>query len=106
MYKEKGFNKPPKTFTPPFKHDHATLKFPQELQNLFTTLFELHAEIHPSPPQHLLRVETNIYSPPTPSSLYKSLLTSEGLFFIQYTLEDTFKSCWYLVKINYDKQKI
>ena len=80
MYKEKGFNKPPKTFTPPFKHDHATLKFPQELQNLFTTLFELHAEIHPSPPQHLLRVETNIYSPPTPSSLYKSLLTPRIYF--------------------------
>ena len=38
--------------------------------------------------------------------LYKSLLTSDGLFFIQYAPRDIFKSCWYLVKINNDETKI
>ena len=39
-------------------------------------------------------------SPPTLATLHKSLLHSDGLFFIRYTTEDTLKSCWFLVQIN------
>ena len=61
LYNEKLFNKSPKFFAPLFKHDRATLKFPQELRNYFTTLSELHAETHNFPSQSLIeRVDTNV----------------------------------------------
>ena len=104
LYNDTWFNKSPKTFASPFKHDYTILKFPQDLWTPFITLSELHTETHIYPPQPLIeRIDTNIYSPPTPVSLHKSLLTSDGLLLIQYTPEDTFKSYWYLVKVYVDE---
>ena len=40
---------------------------------------------------------------PSPIVLFKSLSTSDGLFFIRYTPEDTFKQKWFLVQINPEK---
>ena len=41
-------------------------------------------------------------SPSASVTLYKLLINSDGLFFIYYTPENKFKSCWFLVKINHD----
>ena len=46
--------------------------------------------------------DTNNCSPLTPPFLHKSLLITDGLFFVQNISDDTFKSCWDLMKINYD----
>ena len=45
-----------------------------------------------------------MFPPPIPASLHKSLLTLDEMFFKQSILEDAFKSCWYLVKINVDER--
>ena len=42
-------------------------------------------------------------SPSASVTLYKLLINSDGLFFIYYTPENKFKSCWFLVKINHDE---
>ena len=44
---------------------------------------------------------TDILSPPSPIVLSKSLSTSDGLFLIHYTSEDTFKQRWFLVQVNH-----
>ena len=83
------------TFSPPFKHDHATLSFLPAIQTFFSSLSNLHHETNNSPPLPLLEnVNDDNRSPPTPATLYKSLLHSGGLFLIQYTPEDTLKPCW------------
>ena len=86
LYNERLFNKPPKTFDPPFKYDHVTLKFRQELRIPFTTLSELYAEMHYSLPQSLIeRIYINICSPRTPASLHTSLLTSDVFLNTMYS---------------------
>ena len=76
LYNKRLFIKQPKTFTPPFRHDHTTLKlFPQELRTPFTTLSKIHAETYTSPPQPLIeRIDTNYCSPPTLTSLQNHFL--------------------------------
>ena len=99
LYNEKWFGHPPKVSFPSFLHDHATLSFLPAENSLFPTLAKLHEDTHTSPPIPFL--EDNVVShdyPLTPSNLHKTISNSNGLFFIQYTLEDTFKSWWFLVK--------
>ena len=82
-------------------HDQATLSFPPAENSPFPTLAKFHKDTHTSPPTPLL--EDNVVShdyPLTPSTLHKALSNSNGLFFIQYTPKDTFKSRWFLVQIN------
>ena len=80
------------TFSPQFKHDHATLSFPPAITTPFPSLSNLHHETNTSPPLPLLeQVGDDDRSPPTLAALHKSLLHSDGLFFIQYTPEDTLK---------------
>ena len=60
-------------------------------------------ETIPSPLQPLNeKVDTNNCSPLTSPFLHKPLLTTDALFFVQNIPDDTFKSCWDLMKINYD----
>ena len=102
LYNEKWFSHPPNTSSPPFLYDHATLSFPPADPSPFPTLAKLHEDTHTSPPTPLLEdiVSSHDY-PLTPSTLHKALSNYNGLFFIQYTPEDTFKSRWFLVQINH-----
>ena len=47
-----------------------------------------------------------ILYPPSLLVLSKSLSTSDGLIFIRYTLEDTFKQRWFLVQIDHVESTI
>ena len=44
LYNEKWFRTPPKTLSPPFKHDYATLSFPLDTITPFFSLSKLHKE--------------------------------------------------------------
>ena len=104
LYNEKWFSPPPKTSPPPFFHDHATLSFPPAATSPFPTLAELYDDTHTSPPTQFLENDcVSNDSPLAPSTLHKSISNSNGLFFIQYTVEDTFKSRWFLVQINHSE---
>ena len=103
-YNEKWFGTPPPTFSPPFKHSHVTLSFLSVITTPFSSLFNLHHETNTSPSLLLLSKADDVdRSTPTPATLHKSLLHSDGLFFIQYTPEDTLKQSWFLVQINMDE---
>ena len=103
MYNETWFGTPSPIFFPPFKHDHVTLSFPLTITTPFPSLSNLRHEINSSPLLPLLgNVDDDYCSPLTLKSLHKSILHSDGLFFIQYTPEDTLKSRWSLVQINMD----
>ena len=70
----------------------------------FPDIFELHEETNIASPEPLIEsVDIDDCYPPTPVALYHSLLTSDSLFFIRYTLEGTLKSRWFLVQINHDE---
>ena len=104
LYNEKWFSSQFKTSHPPFLHDYATILFPPATTSPFPTLAKLHEDTHTSLPIPFLEdnfVSNN--SPLTPSTLHKSISNSNGLFFIQYNPEDTFKSQWLLVQINNSK---
>ena len=82
LYNEKWFGTPPPIFSPPFKHDHATLSFPPAITSPFPSLSNLHHEKYDSPPLLLLeKADDDNFPPPTPAILHKSLLHSDGLFF-------------------------
>ena len=103
LYNKKWCSILPNTSSPPFLHDHTTLSFSPEATSTFSTLAKHHEDTNSSPPApHFLKI---IFIPNnyhlTPSTLHTSILNSDGLFFIQYTPEDTFKSQWFLVHINH-----
>ena len=101
LYNEKWFSHPPNTSSPPFSHDHATLSFPPTTTSSFPTLAKLHEDRHTSSPTPLIKDTVGSHdSPLTSSTLHKTLSNYNGLFFIQYTPEDTFKSRWFLVQIK------
>ena len=92
LYNETWFDKPPRTSEQLFDYNHPTFAFPEPQLIPFTSLSDLHAEtesIYPSP--LIEKSDTDILSPSFPFVLSKSLSTSDGLFFIHYNLEDTFK---------------
>ena len=92
LYNEKWFGHPPKTSYPPFLHDHATLSFPPAETSPFPTLAKLHkkyAYLSTNPLENNVGSYNSLL---TPSTLHKAISNSNGLFFIQYTPEDTFKS--------------
>ena len=98
------FGTPPPTFSPPLKHDRATLSFPPTITTPFPSLSTLHHETNTSPPLPLLEnVDDDDRSPPIPAALHQSLPLSDGSFFVQYTPEDTLKPRWFLVQINMDE---
>ena len=71
------------------------------IKNPLPSLSNLHHETNTYPPLPLLEnVDDDDCFPLTPTALHKSLLSSDGLFFIQYTPEDTLKPRWFLVQIN------
>ena len=73
LYNEKWFGAPPKTISPPFKHDHATLSFPSTVLTPFCNLSDLHDKTNTSPPAPLIEcVYTDDCSPPTPAALSHS----------------------------------
>ena len=62
----------------------------------------MHADTNTIPPLPLIeKSDTDIHSPPSPLDLSKSLSTSDGLFFIRYTPEDTFKQRWFHVQVHH-----
>lgn len=57
-------------------------------------------------PQPLLeKVDIEDYFPLTLEALHKSLLNSNGLFFIHYTPQVALKCRWFLAQINHDEIK-
>ena len=50
--------------------------------------------------------DLDILSLLSPLVLSKALFTSDGLFFIRYTPEDTFKQRWFLVQVNHVESTI
>ena len=72
VYNEKRFSHPPKTFPPPFFHEHATLSFPPAATSPFPTLAKLHKDTYTYPPTALFEDDlVSNDSPLTPSTLYK-----------------------------------
>ena len=57
--------------------------------------------IKTSPPKQVLEDTDLFFIPYSPLVLYKSLVNTDCLFFIQYTSENIFKLCWFLVQVNY-----
>ena len=85
-----------------FDYNYRNLVFPKPQLTPFTSLLDLHAEIETNCPSPLIgKCDTSIISPPSPIALFKLLSISDGLFFIRYTLEETFKQRWFLVQINH-----
>ena len=102
LYNETWFDKPPRIFQPLFDYNHPTLAFLDPRPTPFTSLSDLHAETNTIPPSPLIEnSDLDILYPPSPLVLSKSLSTSDGLFFIRYTPEDTFKQRWFLVQVNH-----
>ena len=98
LYSETLFSKPPAISCQPFLHNHNTLSFPSDAPSHFPILVSFHKDTNTSPSTPLLDDGINIdISPPSSFSLYESILRSNGLFFIQYTPENTLKSLWVLV---------
>ena len=103
-YNEKWFGTPPPTFSPPFKHSHITLSFLSVITTPFSSLFNLHHETNTSTSLPLLEnIDDCNCSPLTVTILYKLLLHSDDLFFIQCTPEDILRPRWFLLHINMDE---
>ena len=81
------------------------LLFPNALHHHFTSVSDLHdASKTPCVPPSIDQFpDTDILTPLSPLVLFNSLSNSNGLFFIRYPSEDTFKQRWFLVQINYDE---
>ena len=74
LYNEKWFEAPPKTISPPFKHDYVTLSFPSAIPTPFSNLSSLHEETNASPPEPVIEiVDTDDCSPPILVALSRSL---------------------------------
>ena len=87
-----------------FDYNFPTLDFPKPQLTSFTFLLVLHAETEIISVSPLIeKSNTEMFYLPSPIVLFKSLSTSDGLFFIRYTPEDTFKQKWFLVQINPEK---
>ena len=87
-----------------FDYNFPTLDCPKPQLTFITFLLVFHAEteiISVSP--FIEKSNTEMFYLPSPIVLFKSLSTSDGLFFIRYTPEDTFKQKWFLVQINPEK---
>ena len=83
LYNDKWFGAPPKTISLPLKHDHAMLYFPSTVPTQFPNLSDLHEETDTSPPEPFIEnLDIDDCSLPTPTVLYYSLLTSDGLFLL------------------------
>ena len=101
IYIETWFDKQPRTSQPLFGYNHPTLALTDPHLTPFTSLSDLHAETNKIPPSPLIeKSNLDIFSPPSPLVLSKSLSTSNGLFFIHYTPEDTFKQRWFIVQVK------
>ena len=105
LYNETWFGKLPRTSQPLFDYNHPTLTFPEPQLTHFISLSDLNAETKTISPSPLIeKSDTDIISPPSPIVLSKSLLISDGLFFIRCTPKDTFKQRWFLVKMNHEER--
>ena len=107
LYNETRFDKPPRTSQTLFDYNHPTLTFPDDQFTPFPSLSDLHADTNTIPPSPFVDTsDTDIISPPSPLVLSKSLSTSDGLFFIRYTPESTFKQQWFLIQVNHVETSI
>ena len=97
LYNETWFDKPPRTSKPLFDYDHPTLFFPEFPLSPFPSVSDLHDTLETPCVPSLLEKFPDTYILSSPFS------TSNGLFFIRYTPEDTFKQRWFPVQINYDE---
>lgn len=88
-----------------FKYDHPVLTFTECSTSLFPSVFDLHdvSKTPCVPPLIDQLPTTDIIFPLSPLVLFNSLSNSNGLFFIRYPPEDTFKQRWFLIQINYDE---
>ena len=104
LYNETWLDKPPRTSDPLFEYDHPDLAFSKCPPTLFLSVSDLreNSKTRCVPPL-IEQFPTGILSPLSPLDLFNSWSNSNGLFFIRYTSEDTFKQRWFLVQINYDK---
>ena len=107
LYNDTWFDKPPRTSQPLFDYTHPTLALQDDTPSPFISVSDLHANTNTIPPSPVIDTsDTTILSPPSPLVLSKSLSTSDGLFFIRYTPEDTFKQRWFLVQVNHVETSI
>ena len=68
----------------------------------FPSAIELHKETHTCPPHPLYeKVDKTFSNLLSPLALYKSLATTDCLFFIKYIPEDTIKPRWALFQVNH-----
>ena len=73
-------------------HHLGYLKLCSTIIILISRFSDLHADTNSIQPTPLIdRSDTDILSPPSLLVLSKYVSTSDGLFFIHYTPEDTFK---------------
>ena len=101
LYNKTFFDKPSRTSKPLFDYDHPTLTFPDCPSIPFPPLSDFHVETRTPFASSL--IEQYDFSPLSTLVLFKSLSNSNGLFFIRYTPEDTFKQRWFLVQINHEE---
>ena len=93
LYNDTWFDTPLQTSQPLFDYNYPTLAFPDDTLYPFTSVSNLHANTHIIPPSPVIDTSnTNTLSPPSTLVLSKSLSTSDVLFFIRYTPEDTLNS--------------
>ena len=102
LYNKKEFNKLLLTFISPFTYKYTTLQYPNEPSTLFPSILEHHKKYQNVSTQTSFRgYRSFFFIPYSPLVLYKSLVNTDCFFFIQYTSENIFKLCWFLVKVNY-----
>jgi len=107
LYNEKWFDKLSRISQPLFDYNHPTFSFPEPQLTPFTSLLDLHTKVDTISSSPLIeKSDTDIHSPPFPFVISKSLSISNGLFFIRYVREDTFKQRWLLVKIIHEETTI
>ena len=102
VYNDNWFDELLRTSQPLFDYYHPTLAFPDDQLTPFNSLSDLHTDTNTIPPSPLIdKSDTDILSPPSPLVLSKALSSSDGLFSIRYTPENTFKQRWFLVQVNH-----
>ena len=102
LYNEKWFDKPLKTYIPPFLYKYRTLKVSTESVSPFPSVVELHKNTNTCPPPPLVEaVNDTLSSPSSPLSLRTFLGKIDYLFFIQYLPDDTIEPRWFLVQVNH-----
>ena len=81
LYNENWFDKPLKTYIPPFLYEYRTLKVSTESVSSFLSVVELYNNTNTCPPPLLVEgVDDNLTSPPSSFTLYSSLDKTYRLF--------------------------